>query len=163
MKKIFQLFGVAVLAIAAGSCGSKDATAEKADAVAAAGDDNAVTVSPEASEDGVVYLTEGDYYTPGKKVDRLTVIDFNAVWCGPCRMFKPVFDEAAKNFEGKATFVSVDIDTVPSMMPDFGLEGLVPTVLFIRPDGSREVYVGTSKILPYENFAAIIEKNLGNK
>lgn len=162
MKKIFQLFGVAVLALAAGSCGSKDATAEKADAVAAAGDDNAVTVSPEASEDGVVYLTEGDYYTPGKKVDRLTVIDFNAVWCGPCRMFKPVFDEAAKNFEGKATFVSVDIDSLPTMRDDYNIEA-VPTIVFIRPDGTSTTYVGTDQLLPYENFAAIIEKNLGNK
>lgn len=152
MKKIFYMLCGAVLAVAAASCGSKgESTAEG---------DSAVIVSPKAGADGIVTLTEGDYYTPGKAVDRLTIIDFGAVWCGPCRQFKPVFHEAAKKFEGKATFVAVDIDSLPQMMSDFELEAAVPTVLFIRPDGSRTSYLGTEELMPYEKFAALIEQEL---
>lgn len=154
MKKIFYLFAAAALSLGLGACSSKSA------GDGATGD---VIVSPQAGPDGIVTLTEGDYYTPGKPVDRLTIIDFGAVWCGPCRMFKPVFHEAAKNFEGKATFVAVDIDSLPQMMSDFELEAAVPTVLFIRPDGSRTSYLGTDDLMPYEKFAALIQQNLDAK
>ena len=157
MKKIFYVLCGAVMALAAGAC------CGKGDNAGASGGEGEVIVSPKAGADGIVTLTEGDYYTPGKPVDRLTIIDFGAVWCGPCRQFKPVFHEAAKKFEGKATFVAVDIDSLPQMMSDFELEAAVPTVLFIRPDGSRTSYLGTADLMPYEKFAALIEQQLEMK
>ncbi|MDE6277608.1 MAG: conjugal transfer protein TraF [Muribaculaceae bacterium] len=153
MKKILYLFAAALLSVAAASCSSKATT----------DDGREITASPEAGPDGIVMLTQGDYYTAGQPVDRLTVIDFNAKWCGPCRAFAPVFEEAAEKYKGKVTFVSVDIDSVPDMMPEFGLEAIIPTVLIIRPDGSYVSYVGTGDLMPYDKFASLIDTNLNTK
>lgn len=158
MKKLISLFVAAAMITGIGACSSKSSESASEDSAA----EKTIT-SPEAGPDGIVTLSTDDYYTPGIPVDRLTVIDFNAVWCGPCRQLKPVFHEAAKNFEGKATFVSVDIDSLPRMMGDFNLEPVVPTVLFIHPDGTYESYVGTGDLLPYEKFAGLIDKHLGHK
>ncbi|MDE6310934.1 MAG: hypothetical protein K2L96_03855 [Muribaculaceae bacterium] len=151
MKKIMYIFAAGLLSLAAASCGSKSESTEAGD----------VIVSPEAGANGIVTLTQGDYYSPAQPVDRLTVIDFNAKWCGPCRAFAPVFEEAAKAYKGRVTFVSVDIDTVPDMMPEFDLEPIIPTVLIIKPDGSYTSYVGTGDLLPYDKFAKLLDNALG--
>ena len=41
---------------------------------------------------------------------KLIIVDFHAEWCPPCKAMKPVFEEIAKEFEGKAIFVKVDVD-----------------------------------------------------
>lgn len=150
MKKILFLAVVALGVLAASCSKNVQESTSKED----------VIESPVAGSDGIVVLTDGDYYQPGKPVDRLTIIDFNAKWCGPCGAFKPAFDEAAKEFAGQATFVSVDIDNVPNMMSEFNLEPAIPTVLFIHPDGSFVSYLGTDDLLPYEKFAELIKNNL---
>ena len=38
------------------------------------------------------------------------VIDFTASWCPPCQMIKPIFEQLAKDLEGKAVLVKVDVD-----------------------------------------------------
>lgn len=147
MKKLFTFAAVAFAALMIASCSGRSGA-------------DGVTPSPEAGPDGIVELSEADYYAPGRPVDRLTVIDFGAVWCGPCRAFKPVFHEAAEKFKGKATFVSVDIDSMPQLMIDFNLKPVVPTVLFIQPDGTYESYAGTGDLLPDSVFFELVQKHL---
>ena len=40
----------------------------------------------------------------------ITIVDFYADWCGPCKMMAPIFDEAKDAYEGKATFAKINVD-----------------------------------------------------
>lgn len=163
MKALHFIFaGIAIMAMA--SCGSKDAAATNDDAVKAEAVDPIETtaVAPAAGfEAGIVnVLDNAPALTPGMKPERLLVVDFNAVWCGPCRQVAPVFEEMAQKYSDKAYFVSVDVDKFGELMDSFNLGNSIPVVLFIKPDGSTEHYVGTQDLLPADKFEAVIEKNL---
>lgn len=71
----------------------------------------------------------------------MTIIDFNATWCGPCRMFAPTFAKAASKFAGKANFVSVDIDKFPEFATKYGVRS-IPFVAFVKPDGTYRYIMG---------------------
>lgn len=119
--------------------------------------DDATALAAEAAKaKGVTVLDNDGLYRPGKKVSRLTILDFNAVWCGPCKQFTPVFDEAAKNFGGAVDFVSVDVDNNPETAGAFGVES-IPTVIFLFPNGKSKTYVGTGELLPASKFTALVQ------
>ena len=61
----------------------------------------------------------------------LTVVDFWAEWCGPCRMIGPVFEALSKDYEGKIKFVKVNIDENPDTPMRFGIRS-IPTLLIFK-------------------------------
>lgn len=85
------------------------------------------------------------------------VIDFNATWCGPCRMFAPTFEKMEKKYEGKITFLSVDVDENPDMAAQYEVQS-IPTVVYINAEGKTvDVTVG---LLSEEEFEARLQKLL---
>lgn len=159
MKKIlFLLAGAAMMFVS--SCSSKSEQATTDESQQSAVEETVPAVSFAKPTGEVQSLTEVGPYVPGVKPDVLTIIDFNAVWCGPCRQFSPVFEAAAKEYKDRAVFLSVDVDVLGSMMDSFQLGGSIPCVLFIHPDGTTEKYVGLGDLMPQEKFFALIDKNL---
>ncbi len=79
------------------------------------------------------------------------VIDFNADWCGPCRMFKPVFHRAAQKWEGKALFVSVNVDENSEAARQFGVTA-IPQVSVYYPDGRVETTAGYMDDTAFDAF-----------
>ncbi len=150
MKKI--LFAAAVAMMALSSCGSKEA--KEADAAQDAQQTEEVA-PPETS--AVVELADDNAYRPDTKVEGLVVLDFNATWCGPCKMLTPVFAEAAKKYTD-VKFVSVDIDKLPETAKAFNVQA-VPTVVFINAEGTT-TFVGTDDLLPAEKFDELVKKYL---
>ena len=83
------------------------------------------------------------------------LVDFNATWCGPCRMLSPILDQLDR--EGhfpELKILKVDVDKVPQVAARFGIN-LIPT-LFLFEDGKRTKTTQGYQTL--DNLIAFIEK-----
>ncbi len=69
------------------------------------------------------------------------VVDFHAVWCGPCRMVTPVMKELAEKYAGRIIVYKVNIDRAPEVTRALGVTG-VPTVMFVPLKGAPTYAVG---------------------
>ena len=58
------------------------------------------------------------------------VIDFTAVWCGPCRFYAPIFEKVQSEYADDFIFAKVDIDENPTIAMQYQITG-VPTTLFL--------------------------------
>lgn len=81
--------------------------------------------------------------------DTLTIVDFWAEWCGPCRMVSPTIDELSEDFKEKASFFKLNVDDVQEVAVELGILS-IPTIVFFRAGkeikrtigaSSKEVYV----------------------
>ena len=68
------------------------------------------------------------------------VIRFTASWCGPCKVYAPVFEEV-KNETANVDFETIDVDTGNPLISEHGIRN-VPTTLIIRQDGSTKKQSG---------------------
>jgi thioredoxin 1 len=85
------------------------------------------------------------------------LVDFWAPWCGPCRMIAPAVEAVAKEYEGRARVVKVNVDDNPSISQRYGIKG-IPTLILFRGGKEEERVVGaTSK----EALSRLIGKHVG--
>ena len=63
--------------------------------------------------------------------DKLLVIDFWAVWCGPCRMMSPVVEKLAEEFAGKANIGKCNVDEENDIPVKFAVRN-IPTIVFVK-------------------------------
>ena len=85
------------------------------------------------------------------------LVDFSAVWCGPCKMLDPIVEELASEWTGKLKVVKLDVDHSPGIAMQYQVLG-VPTLMLFVDGESRERITGfqpkdriVSKIGPYIN------------
>ncbi len=60
----------------------------------------------------------------------VTLVDFYADWCGPCRMLTPVLEQVAQDVKGKASVVKVDIDQAQKVTEDLQITSVPTLILF---------------------------------
>ena len=76
-------------------------------------------------------FTDANFKTEVLDSDKLSVIDFWAEWCGPCRAISPVIEELAKDYNGKVNIGKVNVDHNPSVSINYGITS-IPAILFIK-------------------------------
>lgn len=76
-------------------------------------------------------VTDATFQNEVEQHDGLTVVDFWATWCGPCRMVAPILDELAKDYEGKVKITKLDVDANIQTATRFNVRS-IPTMLFFK-------------------------------
>lgn len=86
----------------------------------------------------------------------VSVLDFNATWCGPCKMLAPVLEEVSEELDGQANFYSVDTDENPDLAREYGIMN-IPAIVVLKDGQKVDMNVG---FVPKEALADFISKNL---
>lgn len=87
-------------------------------------------------------LTDANFATT--TASGVTLVDFWAVWCGPCRMIAPVIEELVGDYAGKATIGKVDVDDAPGLAEQFGVSS-IPTLLVLKDGAEVKRFVGVTQ------------------
>ena len=88
-------------------------------------------------------ITDNSFQDLVLKSDKPVLVDFWAVWCGPCRMLGPIIEEVASDFEGKAIVGKVDVDNNQKVSDDYGITN-IPTVLIFKNGEVVDKIVGVA-------------------
>ena len=80
--------------------------------------------------ENIVHLTDDNFEDEVIKSDILTMIDFWAEWCGPCKQIGPDLEEISVEMEGQIKVVKVDVDSNPSTAAALGVRGIPALFLF---------------------------------
>ncbi|KPJ58913.1 MAG: thioredoxin [Planctomycetes bacterium DG_23] len=101
----------------------------------------------------VVEVTDDSFEEEVLKADLPVLVDFWAVWCAPCHMMTPVFEEVAAEYAGKAKISKLNVDENPKTPPNYRITAIPTTILF--KDGEIvEAFVG---VTPKEKLTAALD------
>ena len=78
-----------------------------------------------------IELTDGNFESLVLKSDKPVLVDFWAVWCGPCRMVGPIVQEIGEEYNDKAVIGKLDVDHNPETARNYGIRN-IPTILFFK-------------------------------
>ena len=101
-------------------------------------------------------FTDANFQREVLESDTLSVVDFWAEWCGPCRAIGPVIDELSKEYEGKVKVGKVNVDHNPAVSTNYGITS-IPAILFVKGGQVVDKLVGAQ---PKANFVKKIEQHL---
>ena len=101
-------------------------------------------------------FTDANFSSDVLSSDKLTVVDFWAEWCGPCRAIGPVIEELSKEYDGKVNVGKLNVDHNPEVSMNYGITS-IPAILFIKGGQVVDKLVGAQ---PKSNFVKKIEAHI---
>lgn len=91
--------------------------------------------------EGILEVTTASWEQEVLNESGLVLIDFWAVWCGPCRMIAPTVEELAKEYAGKVKVVKLNTDENPEIASRYKIMG-IPTLMFFKSGQKIDQIVG---------------------
>ena len=88
-------------------------------------------------------FTDSNFSEKALGKDNVSVVDFWAEWCGPCRLVGPIIEELSSEYQGKALVGKVNVDENPEISMKYGIRS-IPTILFIKDGEVVDKHVGTA-------------------
>jgi thioredoxin 1 len=106
----------------------------------------------------VVELTAANWEKEVVQSDKPVLVDFWAVWCGPCRTLAPTIDRLADQFAGKVKVGKLDTDKSPDIAVKYGISS-IPQVLVFK-GGNDQPVDKTVGVQPEANLVKMINRAL---
>ena len=88
-----------------------------------------------------VEVNDENFEAEVENADTPVVVDFWAVWCGPCRMIAPIVEELAEEYDGKVKFSKLNVDDSPAVSMKYGIRS-IPTLLVFKDGKPVDQIVG---------------------
>ncbi len=104
----------------------------------------------------VLTATDTNLETEVLKNGELTLVDFWAEWCGPCKALGPTIEALADQYEGKVKVYKLNVDENPDAAQRFRVRG-IPTVVLLKDGQVVDQLVGNQ---PKDSFVNAIQKHL---
>lgn len=81
----------------------------------------------------------------------VSLIDFSATWCGPCKMLAPVLDEVSEEMKDSVSFFNIDVDENPNLAEKFGVSS-IPALVILKNGEKADMQVGFQPKAGIVNF-----------
>ena len=100
-----------------------------------------------------ITLTKDNFDAEVMNSEIPVLVDFWAVWCGPCQMLAPTIEELANEYEGKVKVGKVNVDEQPELAQKYGIMS-IPTLIYFKDGQIAEQTMG---VQPKESIAAMLK------
>jgi len=104
----------------------------------------------------VIEYTDGNFEVEVEEGSGITVVDFWAPWCGPCRLVAPVIEQLAEEYAGRIRVGKLNVDENPGVASRYGIRS-IPTIGIFRDGVPVEGVVGA---VPKATLKSAVEKQL---
>ncbi len=88
-----------------------------------------------------VEVTDGNFQHMIMDAETPALVDFWAVWCGPCRAVAPIVEEIAEEYDGRAVIAKMDVDQNKEIATQLGIQA-IPTLLLVKDGQIADRIVG---------------------
>jgi thioredoxin 1 len=108
------------------------------------------------SDESLLNVTDANFEDEVIGSDLPVLVDFWAVWCGPCRMVSPFVEQIAEEYKDRLKVAKLNVDENQRVPAKYGIMS-IPTLLLFKGGEPRETIVGA---LPKDKIVAAISKHL---
>jgi len=108
------------------------------------------------SSPDIRHVTDDTFEPEVLKSETPVLVDYWAEWCGPCKHIAPILDDIAKEYNGKLTVATINVDENQQVPAKFGIRG-IPTLMLFKNGNVEATRVGA---LSKSQLTAFLDSNI---